>query len=122
MDNTKSDIDLIELIIIDVIFTLIFVLVMFLAVLCPARHYVAINFTLVFGVVTLPFAHVFGKWMNFLRYHENIKLASWLKMDSYSGSFVFWDLGQQGYSWMFRVFSSVTVIASLYHLLRYMFG
>ncbi len=122
MDSPKTDIDLIELVIIDAIFNLIFILMLFVSILCPARHPFPIDLALIFGGITLQFAPVFGKWLNYLRYQENIKFAAMMKMDLFSDNWMFFDIGQKGYTWMFRLISVAIMVSSLYHLFRYMFG
>jgi hypothetical protein len=98
---------------------LIFVLFLFIAVICPARNFFAIDLTLLFGGVTLPFAKTFSKWLTYLRYHENNKLAAVLNVDRDSAKWVFFDPGTEAYTWMFRLMSGITAGFSIYHLAGY---
>ena len=122
MENQKIDIDLIELIIIDAIFTLILVFFLFLAIFAPGRNLFALNLPLIFGGVTLPFAGTFGKWLAFLRYNENVKMAELLNVDPYASRWFLFDFGAKGYTWMLRIVSVVTMSFAAYHLVRHIAG
>lgn len=120
MENTKTEMCLAELLFLDGIFMLIFILTLFLAVTCLApRNLFAIDLPLVFGGVTLPFARTFSKWLTYLRFHENVKVAELLHWEPNAIRWLFVDFGVRGYTWVFRAVSVITAVAAFYHLIGY---
>lgn len=119
MENTKTELGLLELLIIDALIMFVFVFLLFIAIISPAKNLFAMNLSLVFGAATLPFAAKLGRWLAFLRHHENQKLAEMLNISNNPSGWMLFDLGINGHSWMFRIMSVVTAGFSLYHLIIY---
>jgi len=122
MENTKTDLDFLELIALDALFMCAFVLLLFSAIVAPAHNIFAINLTFAFGLITLRFSTVLGKWLNYLRYHENDKLSSLLNVDPSSARWMFINFGVKGYVLMFRIAAVIMAGFSFYHLVRYFTG
>jgi hypothetical protein len=123
MENQKNNMGLVETILLDMLFMGIFVLTLFLAVSNPApRNLFAIDMPLIFGGLTFPFAKTLGKWLVYLRFHENQKIAAKLNLDPDMHRWLFYDFGVPGYTLMFRVLSIVIAGASIYHLIVYLVG
>jgi hypothetical protein len=121
MENPKTNFAFFELIIIDSVINLIFVFTLFVAILSPAHHPYTIGISAVFGALTLPFAPFFGRLLNFLRSHENLKAAAILKIDPSADVWTFLSVSERGYAWIFRIISGVIMVFSLYHLFSYLF-
>ncbi len=120
MENQQNHMGLVETILLDALFLSIFIIMLFIAITCPAPdNLVAIDLPLVFGGVTFPFARTFSKWLIYLRFQENTKIAAKLNLDPVSNKWLFIDFGEKEYTWMFRIISSVTAAASIYHLITY---
>jgi hypothetical protein len=110
-----------ELAFYDTLLLLVFAFFLIGAIFGPFGLPPILYVTLIFGLVTLPFAKTFSKWWTYLRYNQRVKIAKRLDVDEESIKWIICcDFGARGNTWFFRIYSLVILGISIYHFVRHM--
>ena len=115
-----TDMDLFELILFDVVISLIFLAFLLTSVFFTENNLFLILLSMAFGLLALPFTGTLGGWWSLLKTQERCKLN--ISLDKKITGWLCLDFGLKGNAWFFRIVSVIISLFALYNLVRYFTG
>jgi hypothetical protein len=120
--DMNQDMDLFELILFSTMILLIFTCFLVTAVFFTGSNLFLIMLSLVFGLLTMPFARTVGGWWTLLKSQERERLKISPDENKKATRWLFLDFGLKGNTRLFWIISLVTGVFGAYNLVRYFTG
>ncbi len=118
----NQDMDLFELILFSTMILLIFTCFLVTAVFFTGSNLFLIMLSLVFGLLTMPFARTVGGWWTLLKSQERERLKISPDENKKATRWLFLDFGLKGNTRFFGSISLLTALFAVYNLVRYITG
>ena len=115
-----TDMGLFELILFDIVISLIFIAFLLTAVFFTDHNLFLIMLSLAFGMLAFPFTDTLGGWWTLLKTQERCKLN--ISLERKCVGWLCLDFGLKGNVRFFRIVALIIAAFSFYNLVRYFTG